>query len=54
MLGDITTADTIYIICGATDMHKSIDGLCAVIKDQLDQDANETTSLYLFCGKRHD
>ena len=53
MLGDITTADAIYIICGATDMRKSIDGLCAVIKDQLDQDASETTSLYLFCGKRH-
>lgn len=53
MLGDITAADAIYIICGATDMRKSIDGLCAIIKDQLNQDASETTALYLFCGKRH-
>lgn len=35
MLGDITVADEIYVICGYTDMRKSIDGLCAVVKDQL-------------------
>lgn len=29
MLGDITAATDIYIICGYTDMRKSIDGLCA-------------------------
>ena len=54
MLGDITSADAIYIICGHTDMRKSIDGLCTIIKDQLGQDAGDTTSLYLFCGKRND
>ena len=37
MLGDITVADEIYVICGYTDMRKSIDGLCAVVKDQLNQ-----------------
>ena len=26
MLGDITVADGIYVICGYTDMRKSIDG----------------------------
>lgn len=26
MLGDITVADEIYVICGYTDMRKSIDG----------------------------
>lgn len=36
MMGDISYADQIYIICGYTDMRKSIDGLCAVIKDQLE------------------
>ncbi len=54
MIGDITLADNIYIICGSTDMRKSIDGLCAVVKEQLKQDAENTKSLYLFCGKRND
>ena len=31
MIGDITAADEIYIVCGYTDMRKSIDGLCAII-----------------------
>lgn len=35
MMGDISYADQIYIICGATDMRKSIDGLCTIIKDYL-------------------
>ena len=54
MIGDISIADNIYIICGYTDMRKSIDGLCAVIKDLLERDAENTKSLYLFCGKRSD
>ena len=29
MLGDITAEDEIYIVCGYTDMRRSIDGLCA-------------------------
>ena len=45
MIGDISMADNIYIICGYTDMRKSIDGLCAVIKDLLELDAENTTSL---------
>ena len=35
MLGDISGLEKIYIVCGYTDMRKSIDGLCAVIEDQL-------------------
>ena len=31
MLGDITSVDSIYIVCGYTDMRKSIDGLCTII-----------------------
>uniref|UniRef100_UPI004037A980 IS66 family insertion sequence element accessory protein TnpB n=1 Tax=Roseburia hominis TaxID=301301 RepID=UPI004037A980 len=53
MLGDITVADEIYIVTSYTDMRKSIDGLCAIIKDQLKMDPRRS-ALYLFCGKRCD
>lgn len=35
MLGDVSGLEKIYIVCGYTDMRKSIDGLCTVIEDQL-------------------
>ena len=38
MIGDITVADDIYIVCGYTDMRKSIDGLCAIVEDKLHMD----------------
>ena len=50
MLGDITAADELYIITGYTDMRKSIDGLCAIVEDQLHMDLWKK-ALYLFCGK---
>lgn len=53
MLADITACDHIYLICGYTDMRKSIDGLCAIIKEQLDAEP-DGTSMYLFCGRRRD
>ena len=31
-------ADEIYIVTGRTDMRKSIDGLCAIVEDQLHMD----------------
>ena len=46
-------ADNIYIVCGATDMRKSIDGLCSIIRDKLSMDPDQS-SLFLFCGKRCD
>ena len=54
MLADITVVDRIYLITGYTDMRKSIDGLCAIIKDQIDTQQPDCRSLYLFCGKRCD
>ncbi|MBE5889768.1 MAG: transposase [Lachnospiraceae bacterium] len=33
MLGDISGINEIYIVCGYTDMRKSIDGLCAIVID---------------------
>ena len=35
MLGDISSAVNVYVITGYTDMRKSIDGLCAIVLDQL-------------------
>ena len=53
MLGDISLATNIYIVTGYTDMRKSIDGLCAIILDQLKEEPNGN-DLYMFCGKRCD
>ena len=35
MLADISNVDAIYIVCGRTDMRKSIDGLCAIIQEHV-------------------
>ena len=53
MLGDISLVDEIYIVCGYTDMRKSIDGLCALIENELHMDPRRS-ALYLFCGRRCD
>lgn len=53
MMGDITVVDDIYIVCGYTDMRKSIDGLCGIIRDHLHMDPCRNV-LYLFCGRRRD
>lgn len=53
MLGDITAADEIFIVTGRTDMRKSIDGLCAIVEQQLHMNPRRS-ALYLFCGKRCD
>ena len=52
MLGDITVADEIYVICGYTDMRKSIDGLCAIIQEQFSMEIDH--ALFLFCGRKCD
>ena len=53
MIGDITVADEIYIVCGYTDMRKSIDGLCAIVEDKLHMDPRRS-AIFLFCGRRAD
>ena len=53
MVGDISRAVNIYIVCGYTDMRKSIDGLCAVVVEQLNAEV-DSRSIYIFCGKRCD
>lgn len=51
MLGDYTKAEEVYIVCGYTDMRKSIDGLAAIVKLNFGMDPF-SPSLFLFCGKR--
>lgn len=53
MLGDITVADEVYIVCGYTDMRWSIDELCALVEGQFHMNPRRS-ALYLFCGKRCD
>ena len=52
MLKDLT-ADNIYIVCGHTDMRKSIDGLAALVQQQFQLDLF-ASSAFLFCGRRGD
>ena len=47
MLGDVSGLEKIYIVCGYTDMRKSIDGLSTVIEDQLKMDPS-SSALFLF------
>ena len=53
MLGDISGAASIYIVTGYTDMRKSIDGLCAIVMDQMKEEP-DSHAIYLFCGRRCD
>lgn len=53
MLADVSSVDAIYIVCGRTDMRKSIDGLCAIIQDHFPK-APDSHALYLFCGRKCD
>lgn len=53
MLGNISITDNIYIVTEYTDIHKSIDGPCAIILNQT-KDEPDRHVIYLFCGKRCD
>lgn len=53
MLADISNVDAIYIVCGRTDMRKSIDGLCAIIQEQFSMNL-ERNAIYFFCGRKCD
>ncbi len=52
MLKDMS-AENIYIVCGHTDMRKSIDGLAAIVQQQYKLDLFPS-SAFLFCGRRRD
>jgi len=53
MLGNVSQAEHIYVACGRTDMRKSIDGLAALVQQNLKLD-HFSNSLFLFCGSKKD
>lgn len=53
MLINIGAVKRIYVVCGYTDMRKSIDGLAAIIKQGFCLNPFEK-NLFLFCGKKRD
>lgn len=53
MLGDISSAEKVYLACGYTDMRKSIDGLAAVVQQNFQLNPFQN-SLFLFCGHKRD
>ena len=53
MLAENIAYRNVYIICGYTDMRKSINGLVAILTEKY-QVRPDAESLYLFCGKRAD
>lgn len=50
---DISKFDHVYIACGRTDLRKGIDGLVAIISENMKLDPFGR-SLFLFCGGRAD
>ena len=52
MLGGNTAAQ-VYIVCGYTDLRRSIDGLAAIVKQIYGMNPYNR-SLFLFCGKLRD
>ena len=53
MLAENIVYRNVYIVCGYTDMRKSINGLVAIITRQYEMKP-DTKSIYLFCGKKSD
>jgi transposase len=50
MLGD---GKKIYLACGATDLRKSIDALCAVVKAEFKLDPF-SEAMFVFCNRNRD
>ena len=48
-----TETSRVYLACGSTDLRKSIDGLCALVSQVLQEDLF-SSSLFVFCNKDRD
>ncbi|MGB0468941.1 MAG: IS66 family insertion sequence element accessory protein TnpB [Pontibacterium sp.] len=53
MLDSYPNAQTVHLILGVTDMRKSIDGLCALVKYYLDEEP-VSERLFVFCNRGWD
>ena len=51
MLLDLYKVSELYIVCGFTDLRKSIDGYASIIQDNFNINPM-TAALYLFCNKQ--
>ena len=54
MLKETDCFQHIYIRTGYTDLRLGIDGLAAVIREDLGRNPFEENTLYLFCGRKCD
>ena len=52
MLADISSVDAIYIVCGRTDMRKSIDGCVRSSRNSFRW--RSTMHFFIFCGRKCD
>lgn len=50
MLNDGIPFSKIYLKPGRTDLRKGIDGLAAIVKNEIDLDPFQKNVLFLFCG----
>ena len=48
---NIPRETTIYLACGATDMRKSINGLCGIVQSNFELDPFEA-SCFVFCNRQ--
>ena len=46
MLGDVSSAEKVYIACGYTDMQKSIDGLAAYVQKNMQMSPIQQLSFF--------
>ena len=53
MLAERIEVENIYVVCGYTDMRKSIHGLTAIVIQQFRMKPDER-SIFLFCGRKAD
>ena len=54
MLNNTTGFKRINIACGWTELRLGINGLCAIIRCQLDIDPFQKNVLFMFCGRKPD